>query len=348
MAYISQIKLGNTTYDIKAKALASDILAANDAMIYKGTLPANYSSTVTSYYTPAANCGWTYKVSNVCNINGIYCEVGDMFICTKDNTAAATSSNYSTIMANWTVVQTNLTSAVVAATGTSASHLAKFTGATTIANATVKYDKTTGVSVAGIPNTYTITHTSTALSGAKTGAGTTGSTSLTPAGTISSAKATSDADTNYTPAGTISIPEFTGTAVTLKPTASYTPAGSVTINKTTGSAVNKFTASVSGTTLVLSASSDVTPLTNATGSFSGTPVTITSSVNYTPDGEISKPQFTGTRAKFTFTGTAAGHTHSIPSLSVSGNYDKATSVTTNGTKSVNGTLSHTATEVAIS
>ena len=346
MAYISQIKLGDVTYDIKAKALNSDILAANDAMVYKGTLPANYSSTVTSYYTPAANCGWTYKVSNVCNINGIYCEVGDMFICIKDNTAAATSSNYSTIMANWTVVQTNLTSAVVAATGTSAGPLAKFIGATTIANATVKYEKTTGISVAGIPNTYTITHTSTALSGAKTSTGTTGSTSLTPAGIISSTTVTSGA--NYTPTGTVSQPGFTGTAATLKPTASYTPAGSVTINKTTGSAVNKFTASVSGTTLVLSASSDVTPLTNATGSFSGTPVTITSSVNYTPDGEISKPQFTGTRAKFTFTGTAAGHTHSIPSLSVSGNYDKATSVTTNGTKSVNGTLSHTATEVAIS
>ena len=346
MAYISQIKLGNTTYDIKAKALASDILAANDAMIYKGTLPANYSSTVTSYYTPAANCGWTYKVSNVCNINGIYCEVGDMFICTKDNTAAATSSNYSTIMANWTVVQTNLTSAVVAATGTSAGHLAKFTGATTIANATVKYDKITGVSVAGIPNTYTITHTSTALSGAKTSTGTTGSTSLTPAGTISST--TNAPDPNYTPTGTISIPKFAGTPVTLKPTASYTPAGSVTINKTTGSAVNKFTASVSGTTLVLSASSDVTPLTNATGSFSGTAATITSSVNYTPVGNVEQPQFTGTGAKFTFTGTAAGHTHSIPSLSVSGNYDKTTSVTTNGTKSVNGTLSHTATEVAIS
>ena len=346
MAYISQIKLGNTTYDIKAKALASDILAANDAMVYKGTLPANYSSTVTSYYTPAANCGWTYKVSNVCNINGIYCEVGDMFICIKDNTAAATSSNYSTIMANWTVVQTNLTSAVIAATGTSAGHLAKFTGATTIANATVKYDKTTGISVAGIPNTYKITHTSTALSGAKTGTGTTGSTSLTPAGTISSTTVASGA--NYTPTGTISKPGFTGTAVTLKPTASYTPAGSVTINKTTGSAVNKFTASVSGTTLVLSASSDVTPLTNATGSFSGTAATITSSVNYTPAGSVEKPLFTGTGAKFTFTGTAAGHTHSIPSLSVSGNYDKATSVTTNGTKSVNGTLSHTATEVAIS
>lgn len=196
MAYISQINLGNVTYDIKAKALDSDILAANDAMLYKGTLPANYSSTVTSYYTPAANCGWTYKVSNVCNINGIYCEVGDVFICLKDNTVAATSNNYSTIMANWTVIQTNLTSAVIAATGT--------------------------------------------------------------------------------------------------------------------------------------------------------PVTITSSVNYTPDGEVSKPEFTGTGAKFTFTGTAAEHTHSIPSLGVSGNYDKVTSVTTNGTKSVNGTLSHTATEVAIS
>ena len=348
MAYISQIKLGDVTYDIKAKALNSDILAANDAMVYKGTLPANYSSTVTSYYTPAANCGWTYKVSNVCNINGIYCEVGDMFICIKDNTAAATSSNYSTIMANWTVVQTNLTSAVVAATGTSAGRLAKFIGATTITDTTVKYEKTTSVSVAGIPNTYKITHTSTALSGAKTSTGTTGSTSLTPAGTIKGVTITSGETANYTPAGEVDKPEFTGTPVTLKPTASYTPAGQVTINKTTGSAVNKFTASVSGTTLVLSASGDVTPLTNATGGFSGTPVTITSSVNYTPDGEINKPKFTGTGAKFTFTGTAAGHTHSIPSLSVSGNYDKATSVTTNGTKSVNGTLSHTATEVAIS
>lgn len=346
MAYISQIKLGNVTYDIKAKALDSDILAANDAMIYKGTLPNNYSSTVTSYYTPAANCGWTYKVSNVCNINGVYCEVGDVFICTKDDTVAATSTNYSTIMANWTVVQTNLTSAVVAATGTSANHLAKFTGPTTIANATVKYSKTTGVSVEGIPSTYTITHTSTALSGAKTGTGTTGSKSLTPAGTISSEKVTSGA--NHKPSGTISKPGFTGTATTLKPTASYTPAGSVTINKTAGSAVNKFTASVSNTTLVLSAGNDVTPLTNVTGSFLGTVATITSSVSYTPAGSVSKPEFTGDDFKFTFTGTAAEHTHSIPSLTVSGNYDKSTSVATNGTKSVNGTLSHTATEVAIS
>ncbi len=348
MAYISQIKIGETTYDIKAKALSSDILAANDAMVFKGTLPTNYSSTVSTYYTPAANCGWTYKVSNVCNINGVYCEVGDMFICTKDNTAAATSSNYSTIMANWTIVQTNLTSAVVAATGTSANHLAKFTGATTIANATVKYDKTTGVSVAGIPSTYTITHTSTALSGATTSTGTAGKTSITPAGTIKGAAITTGQTADYTPAGTVSKPGFSGTTATLKPTASYTPAGSVTINKTSGSAVNKFTASVSNTTLVLSAGSDVTPLTNATGSFSGTAATITSSVSYTPAGSVAQPTFTGTGAKFTFTGTAAEHAHSIPSLTVSGNYDKTTSIATNGTKSVNGTLTHTATSVVIS
>lgn len=348
MAYISQIKIGGETYDIKAKALSSDILAANDAMIFKGTLPTNYSSTVSTYYTPAANCGWTYKVSNVCNINGVYCEVGDMFICIKDSTAAATSSNYSTIMANWTVVQTNLTSAVVAASGTSANHLAKFTGATTIANATVKYDKLTSVSVAGIPSSYAITHTSTALSGAKTGTGTSGETSITPAGTVKGAAITTEQKADYTPTGSVSKPEFTGTAATLKPTASYTPAGSITITKTTGSAVNKFTASVSSTTLVLSAGSDVTPLTNATGSFSGTAATITSSVSYTPAGSVAQPTFTGTGAKFTFTGEAAKHTHSIPSLGVEGNYDKATSVATNGTKSVTGTLTHTATNVAIS
>lgn len=348
MAYISQITIDGVLYDIKAAALSSDILAANDAMVYKGTLPSNYSSTVTAYYTPAANCGWTYKVSNACTINGVYCEVGDMLICLKDNTAAATSNTYAAVMANWNVIQTNLTSAVIAATGTSAGKLAKFTGATTLANATVKYDKVTSISVAGIPNTYTITYTSTAITDGKTGTGTSSSTSITPSGSIKGADLTSGQTADYIPKGTVSKPTFSGTAATITSSVSYTPAGSVTISKTSGTAVNKFAASVSGTTLILSASNDVTPITNATATFTGTAATLKPTASYTPVGTVAQPTFTGTGAKFTFTGTAVEHTHTIPSLSVSGNYSKSTGVTTNATKSVNGTLGYTSTDVSVS
>lgn len=347
MAYISQLTIGGTTYDIKAKALATDILAANDAMIYKGTLPLNYSSTATNYYTPAANCGWTYKVSNVCSINGTYCEVGDMFICTKDGTAAATADNYGTIAANWTIVQTNLTSAVVAASGTSAGNLAKFTGATTIGNATVKYDKTTKVTVSGIPSTYTVSTTATAITGGATGTGTSGATEYTPAGTIASATDTATTPM-YRPAGTVSKPTFSGSAATITSSVDYTPAGSVSVSGTANTAVNKFTASVSGTTLVLSAGSDIKPLTAASASFTGTKATLKPTASYTPGGSVSQPTFTGTGAKFTFTGTKASHSHSIPSLSVSGNYLKTTGVSTNATKAVEASVTNTSTNVSVS
>lgn len=72
------------------------IVAAADAMVFKGTL----AGAATTTYTPAANRGDTYKVSTAGLINGERVEVGDILICTTDSTAAATSSNVSTIKAN--------------------------------------------------------------------------------------------------------------------------------------------------------------------------------------------------------------------------------------------------------
>jgi len=58
----------------------------------------------TTTYTPAADCGDTYKVEAEGLINGIPVEVGDLLICTTDETAQATSSNYNTVKGNWVIV----------------------------------------------------------------------------------------------------------------------------------------------------------------------------------------------------------------------------------------------------
>ena len=82
-------------------------MAETDAMIYKGTINGGSAGSYGAL-TGAANKGWTYKVAVAGKIDGVDVEVGDMLICNTDNTAAATSSNYSTIKNNWDFIQTNI------------------------------------------------------------------------------------------------------------------------------------------------------------------------------------------------------------------------------------------------
>lgn len=84
------------------------LIAAADALVFKGTL----SGAATTTYTPTANCGWTYKVDTAGLINGLPVEAGDLLICTVDDTAAATSTNISTIKSNWVIIQNNVDGAV--------------------------------------------------------------------------------------------------------------------------------------------------------------------------------------------------------------------------------------------
>lgn len=91
---------------------ANGIVAAADAMVFKGVLNGALSTT----YTPAADRGWTYKVSTAGLINGERVEVGDILICTTDSTAAATSSNVSTVKANWVIIQNNVDGAIFKST----------------------------------------------------------------------------------------------------------------------------------------------------------------------------------------------------------------------------------------
>ena len=107
----------------------SNGIAAADAMIYRGTI-AGGSTGAYGTLTPFANNGWTYKVTTAGKINGKAVEIGDMLICNTDGTSAATSSNYSTIAANWDVIQANIDGAVTGPSSSTNAHVAVFDGST--------------------------------------------------------------------------------------------------------------------------------------------------------------------------------------------------------------------------
>lgn len=86
------------------KAYADGLLAANDAMVFKGTI--GDGGTVAAL--PAKHdAGWTYRVTTTGTYAGHACEVGDLLICV---TKGAAHSD-----AHWTVAQTNVDGAVTAA-----------------------------------------------------------------------------------------------------------------------------------------------------------------------------------------------------------------------------------------
>lgn len=86
------------------KTYADNLLAANDAMVFKGTI--GDGGTVTAL--PAAHeAGWTYRVVTAGTYAGHACEVGDLIICV---TKGSTANN-----SHWTAAQTNIDGAVTAA-----------------------------------------------------------------------------------------------------------------------------------------------------------------------------------------------------------------------------------------
>ncbi len=87
------------------------LIAANDAMVFKGTI--GTGGTVTTLPTNGYQAGWTYKVITAGTYAGNPCEVGDLIIAI--NVGPATG--YTVINTDWTVVQTNIDGSVTT-TGT--------------------------------------------------------------------------------------------------------------------------------------------------------------------------------------------------------------------------------------
>lgn len=96
-----------TNYQTANKKYVDDKIAAgfaaNDAMVFKGTIGTD--GTVTALPTTGYSAGWTYRVITAGTYAGVTCEVGDMIVCVKDYATATANSD-------WSVIQTNIDGAV--------------------------------------------------------------------------------------------------------------------------------------------------------------------------------------------------------------------------------------------
>lgn len=125
----TNVALGSSNVKIPSqaavKAYADGIIAAADAMVFKGVIDA---STNPNY--PASNRGETYRISVAGKIGGAAgpnVEVGDILMALTDGTVAGTEA---AVGAQWSITQNNLDGAVIGPVSSVASRLAVFSGTT--------------------------------------------------------------------------------------------------------------------------------------------------------------------------------------------------------------------------
>lgn len=107
------------------KTYTDQLIAAADAMVFKGVIDCSVNPNY-----PAADAGWTYRVSVAGKIggsSGINVEIGDLLLCTVDGTASGTQA---TVGANWTVAQTNIDGAVIGPTSATDGNFPLYDGTT--------------------------------------------------------------------------------------------------------------------------------------------------------------------------------------------------------------------------
>jgi hypothetical protein len=107
------------------KAYADALIAANDAMVFRGVIDASLNPNY-----PAANRGDTYKISvagKIGGASGVNVEVGDLIMCITDATVAGTQA---AVGANWEITQANIDGAVTGPTSSTSGNLPSFSGTT--------------------------------------------------------------------------------------------------------------------------------------------------------------------------------------------------------------------------
>lgn len=156
----------------------NNLLATNDAMVFKGTIGGDAAATI--HELPAKHsAGETYRVYDIKGGNngkylgnGEVCEIGDLIICIKDGTTHSAG--------DWTIVQTNIDGAVIGPVSAVNNHVAIFNGA----NGKIIKDSgfTIGKSVpsdAKFTDTHYTTHLYAGTGTAQNAATTNGNTKLT-------------------------------------------------------------------------------------------------------------------------------------------------------------------------
>lgn len=117
-----------------AKTYADGLFAANDAMVFAGTIDANgnlstkngkLSISATNIADVSGKAGWTFKFEDAGSINikgsAVKFEAGDMLVCTSDDKKLADGG--------WSVIQANIDGAVTAASAFDGTGLVVSTGA---------------------------------------------------------------------------------------------------------------------------------------------------------------------------------------------------------------------------
>jgi hypothetical protein len=101
------------------KAYVDNLLNANDAMQFKGTI--GTGGTVTALPT-THSAGWTFRVITAATYAGVVTEVGDLIIAVIDRAGTGNANS------DWTVVQTNIDGAVVGPASAVSANVARFNG----------------------------------------------------------------------------------------------------------------------------------------------------------------------------------------------------------------------------
>lgn len=103
--------IGTSTTQIATTAFVQNAvaqgIAANDAMVFKGTV-GNPDGSILQLPKTNYKKGWTYRVANAGNYAGEKCEIGDLIIAVVDGPSSGTTD----INANWTKIEHNIDGAV--------------------------------------------------------------------------------------------------------------------------------------------------------------------------------------------------------------------------------------------
>ena len=120
---ISTAPSGST--DIVNKAYADALIAANNAMVFRGTIGVGGTHEITDFNALATyNTGWNYKIITAGTIKGKVCEVGDSIY------ATITRAGTGQLDSDWCVIQANLDGVVIGPASATDGYLVLFDGAT--------------------------------------------------------------------------------------------------------------------------------------------------------------------------------------------------------------------------
>lgn len=99
----------------------NNLLAANDAMVFKGTL--GTGGTITALPT-THSAGWAYKIIEAGTYANLVAEIGDLIVAVVDRDGSNNQNS------DWIIVQTNIDGAVTGPASSTADNIALFDGTT--------------------------------------------------------------------------------------------------------------------------------------------------------------------------------------------------------------------------